>query len=67
MKRGSSTPEIVLHNGKPVAVILDIEEYQEMLERLAEIEDLEALVEMRQNPLQFRPLENFLTEYSPDA
>jgi PHD/YefM family antitoxin component YafN of YafNO toxin-antitoxin module len=27
-------PEIVLRGGKPAAVILDIEEYREMLERL---------------------------------
>ena len=36
MKTKSSTPEIVLRKGKPAAVILDIEECREMLERLEE-------------------------------
>ena len=33
-------PEIVLREGKPAAVILDIDEYREMLERLEAVEDL---------------------------
>jgi len=45
-------PEIVLRDGKP-AVILDIDEYQEMLERLENLEDL-------------KKLEDFLKEYHPD-
>lgn len=31
---------LVLENGQPSAVILDIEEYREMLERLQDLEDL---------------------------
>jgi len=58
-------PEIVLRDGKAVAVILDIKEYQEMLERLEDIEDLQVLKEMREKPLKFRRLEEFLGEYSP--
>jgi hypothetical protein len=46
-------PEIVLRDGKPVSVILDIEVYQEMLEQIEAIEDLKALAEMRQKPLEF--------------
>jgi hypothetical protein len=49
--------------GKPAAVILDIDVYQEMLERLEDVEDLKMLAEMRQKPLKFRNLENFLVEF----
>jgi PHD/YefM family antitoxin component YafN of YafNO toxin-antitoxin module len=58
-------PEIILRGGKPAAVILDIDDYQEMLERLEDMEDLKILLEMRQKPLKFRKLEDFLEEYSP--
>jgi PHD/YefM family antitoxin component YafN of YafNO toxin-antitoxin module len=67
MKNTSSAPEIVIRNGKPVAVILDIDRYQELLERVADAEDLEALEEMRRKPIEFRPLTEFLSEYSPDV
>ena len=39
MKTKRKRPSIVLQDGKPAAVILDIEEYQEMLERLEDFED----------------------------
>jgi prevent-host-death family protein len=67
MKAKRKDPEIVLRNGKPAAVILDIEDYREMLERLEDAEDLKALAEMRKRPLNFMPLEDFLREYSPRA
>lgn len=56
-------PESVLREGKPAAVILDIEAYREMLERLEDVEDLKMLEAMRKKPLRFRKLENFLQEY----
>ncbi len=53
-----------MKDGKPRAVILDIDEYQEMLERLEDVDDLEMLQKMRQQPLIFQklvePLENLL-------
>jgi PHD/YefM family antitoxin component YafN of YafNO toxin-antitoxin module len=58
-------PEVVLRGGKPAAVILDIEEYREMLERLEDMEDLKMLEDMRKKPLKFRSLDDFLTEYTP--
>jgi prevent-host-death family protein len=67
MKAKRKDPEIVLRNGKPAAVILEIEHYREMLERLEDAEDLKALAEMRKRPLNFMPLEDFLREYSPRA
>jgi len=57
--------EIVLRDGKPSAVILDIDEYQEMLERIEEVEDLRMLEEMRKRSLKFRRLEDFLKDYNP--
>ncbi len=65
MKR--KTPEIVLKEGKPAAVILDIDEYRKMLERLEDLEDLNLLNEMRKRPLKFRKLEKFLKEYHPSV
>ena len=60
-------PQMVYREGKPVAVILDIEVYQEMLERLEDAEDLRMLEEMRKKPLSFRGVDEFLAEYSPSV
>jgi len=65
MKPKRTVPQIVLRNGKPAAVILDIQEYEEMLERLEDAEHLKALKAMRKKPLEFKRLEEFLKEYSP--
>lgn len=59
------SPEIIVKDGRPRAVILDIDEYQEMLERLEDIDDLKMLAEMRKKPLKFRKLEEFLEDYNP--
>jgi len=67
MKPKPKEPEIVLRNGKPAAMILDIDKYREMLERLEDAEDLRVLTEMRERPLKFRRLEEFLREHSPRA
>ena len=67
MKAKSPALEIVLREGKPVAVILEIDEYKEMLERLEDAEDLKQLEAMRKKPLRFKPLAQFLAEYSPDV
>lgn len=64
-KRKKRPPELVLRGGKPAAVILDIDEYREMLERLEDMEDLKMLADMRRKPLKFRALDDFLKEYSP--
>ena len=59
-KNNKKSPGIILQEGKPTAVILDIDEYQEMLERLEDAEDLKMLIEMRKKPLKFRRLDDFL-------
>ena len=58
-------PEIIFRGGKPAAAIIDIDDYQEMLERLGDAENLKMLAEMRQKPLKFKKLEDFLREYKP--
>ena len=61
-KRKRQDPEIVMRGGKPTAVILGIEEYRKLLERLEDAEDLKALKAMRKKPLKFRKLEDFLKD-----
>jgi PHD/YefM family antitoxin component YafN of YafNO toxin-antitoxin module len=65
MKAKKRLPEIILREGRPAAVILEIDDYEEMLERLEEQEDLRALEKMRKRPLKFRKLEDFIKEYKP--
>jgi prevent-host-death family protein len=55
-------PEIIFRKGKPAAVIIDIDDYQEMLARLEDAEDLKMLAQIRQKPLSFKKLEDFLAE-----
>ena len=48
--RRDTQPDVILRDGKPVAVVLDIEEYREMLEQIEDLDDMERLVErMPQN------------------
>jgi PHD/YefM family antitoxin component YafN of YafNO toxin-antitoxin module len=63
----SIAPEIVVRDGKAVAVIVGIDEYQEMLEKIEDLEGLRALERLRQEPLEYRRLDDFLEEYSPDV
>ncbi|MBI5560460.1 MAG: type II toxin-antitoxin system Phd/YefM family antitoxin [Deltaproteobacteria bacterium] len=62
-KAKKKVPEIILKGGKPAAVILDIEEYREVLERMEDVEDLNMLDGIREKPLKFRHLKDFLKEY----
>lgn len=61
-KTKKKKPEIVLRNGKPAAVILDISDYRRILERLEDAEDLKELETMRKRPLKFRGLDDFLKQ-----
>ena len=61
MKTLKDKPQIVLKNGKPDSVIISIKTYEDMLERLEDREDLEELNKMREKPLKFRKLEDFLS------
>ena len=67
VKTKRRAPGMVLREGKLAAVILDIDVYQEMIERLEDVEDLRMLKEMREQPLTFRRLEDFLQEVRPNV
>lgn len=67
MRPKRKEPEMIFRDGKPAAVILDIDRYREMLERLEDAEDLKVLTEMRKRPLKFRRLDEVLREHTPRA
>ena len=60
MKATAHKPEIVTRDGKPVSVIIPIDEYQELLERAEDAADVAWLKRARKKPLQYRPLEEYL-------
>ena len=62
MKTKMPEPEIITHKGKAVSVILPIDVYQEMLERLEDADDIAWLKEARKKPQSFRKLEDVLTD-----
>ena len=74
-KARRKTPEVVYRDGKPTAVtqssvlcwVIDIDDYQDMLERLEDVDDLKMLAELRRKPLKFRKLAEFLEAYQPDV
>jgi hypothetical protein len=55
-------PEIVPRKGKPVSVIIPIKDYEELLERVEDSEDVAWLKRARRKPLHYRPLEDYLSE-----
>ncbi|MDD3559407.1 MAG: hypothetical protein PHW27_12645 [Melioribacteraceae bacterium] len=55
-------PEVIYRNNKPVSVIINIDKYNEMLERLEDIEDLEYIQSLKSKKLLFRKLDDVLTE-----
>ncbi len=61
MKTTVLEPEIVTRKGKPVSVILPIRDYEELLERAEDAEDVAWLKRARQKPLHYRLLEDYLT------
>ncbi len=62
MKTKLPEPEIIIRKGKAVSVILPIEIYQEMLERLEDADDIAWLKEARKRPQSYRNLEDVLTD-----
>ncbi|HNQ74639.1 MAG TPA: type II toxin-antitoxin system prevent-host-death family antitoxin [Verrucomicrobiota bacterium] len=62
MKATLPEPEIVTRKGKPVSVIIPIKNYEELLERVADADDVAWLKRARKTPLQYRPLEDYLAE-----
>ncbi len=62
MKASHHEPEIVTRNGKVLSVILPIREYQELLERAEDAEDVAWLKRARSKKLHYRPLEDYLAK-----
>jgi hypothetical protein len=62
--RSRREPGIIFKGGEATAVIQDIEVYQDMLEGLEDAEDLIRLMEIRQKPISFRRLDDFLEAMS---
>ncbi len=62
MKPKMPEPEIITRKGKAVSVILPIEVYQEMIERLEDADDIAWLKEARKKPQSFRQLEDMLAD-----
>jgi prevent-host-death family protein len=62
MKATHREPEIVTRNGKPVSVILPIKEYEELLERAEDTEDVAWLKRARRKELHYRPLGEYLAK-----
>lgn len=57
-----SKTQVVLRDGKPKAVVLDIKEYERLLETAEEKEDLAELRRMKKRKTVFRELKAFLQE-----
>lgn len=55
-------PLFIIQDNKPTAVILDINDYKELLEHIEDIEDLSELKKMREKKLNFRSFDEFLGE-----
>lgn len=55
-------PEIVTRKGKPVSVIIPIKDYEELLERVEDAEDITWLKRARKKTLHYRPLEDYLAD-----
>jgi PHD/YefM family antitoxin component YafN of YafNO toxin-antitoxin module len=62
MKASLREPELIVRKGKPVSVILPLAEYEELLERLEDLEDAAWLKRLRRRPVKYRPLEEYLAE-----
>lgn len=62
MKATLAKPEFVVRNGKPVSVIIPLQDYQELLERAEDAEDTAWLREAREKPKHYRPLEEYLAQ-----
>ena len=62
MKTTLPEPEVVTRRGKIVSVIVPIKDYEELLERAEDANDVAWLKSARRKPLHYRPLEEYLVE-----
>ena len=55
-------PEIIVRNGKPTAVIIPIADYEALLRKLEDEEDLRIVKELREHPSKYRSFEDYMAE-----
>ncbi len=55
-------PQFVFKNNKPTAVLLDIRNYEKILERLEDFQDIRELEQLRKKKLTFRPFADLRKE-----
>lgn len=55
-----TTPQIIVRNGKPSAIILDLNKYKRLLEIAEEKEDLLELLRIKKGKTSFRELKTYL-------
>jgi prevent-host-death family protein len=60
-KPKKDTPAVIVREGKPAAVILDMDEYRELLERLEDAEDLAELETLKRRAFKFKTLDEVLS------
>jgi hypothetical protein len=60
MKTTMAELEVVTRRGKPVSVIVPIKDYEELLERAEDSDDVAWLKSASRKPLHYRPLEDYL-------
>ncbi|MDD5008221.1 MAG: hypothetical protein PHU49_16430 [Syntrophorhabdaceae bacterium] len=55
-------PQVIMKDGRPSAVIIEINDYRELLEKLEDKEDLADLEKIRMGGMQVRKFKDYLTE-----
>ncbi|HOE15900.1 MAG TPA: hypothetical protein PLX02_00645 [Syntrophorhabdaceae bacterium] len=55
-------PQVIMKDGRPSAVIIEINDYRALLERLEDKEDLADLEKIRMGGMQVRKFKDYLAE-----
>lgn len=66
-KRTLENPEIIFRDKKPVSVIIDIDEYNKLIEKLEDMEDVKYIKSLDKDSLSFRKFEDILKEENEDV
>ena len=61
-KNKKDGPAVVVRDGKPAAVILDIDEYRALLERAEDAEDLAEREALKHRALKYKTLDEVIEE-----
>jgi PHD/YefM family antitoxin component YafN of YafNO toxin-antitoxin module len=61
-RRSISEPEIVYRKGRPTAVLLDIRDYETLLDRLEDLHDIEVLTKRLKDAPTYRDFDEYLAE-----